>query len=138
MHRSVDGVQWLSTMMVRSCRFATAPEELCGTELSEDEMRRALFGSIESAVPERVASQPESVPSVIFSRPGAPTDKKKATKPFRPRIKVTLHVSNEYEGRMFELIHEADTLSTLLAEQQAIKAARKKYRYVEVVSGTPM
>ena len=39
---------------------------------------------------------------------------------------------------MFELIHEADTLSTLLAEQQAIKAARKKYRYVEVVSGTPM
>lgn len=42
-------------------------------------------------------------------------------------------VGNEYEGKMFELIHQADTLSKLLAEQQAVKAARKKFRYVEVV-----
>ncbi len=35
---------------------------------------------------------------------------------------------------MHELIHEADTLSSLLAEQDAVKAARKKYKYVEVVS----
>ncbi len=109
-----------------------------GTELSEDEMRRALFGSMEPALPAAVASKPEPAPSIVFSKPAGPTDKKKVAKPFRPRIKVTLHVSNEYEGRMFELIHEADTLSTLLAEQQAIKAARKKYRYVEVVSVTPI
>lgn len=109
-----------------------------GTELSEDEMRRALFGSVEPAVPVSVASRAEPAPSVVFSKPAVPTDKKKVAKPIRPRIKVTLHVSNEYEGRMFELIHETDTLSTLLAEQQAIKAARKKYRYVEVVSVTPI
>jgi len=35
---------------------------------------------------------------------------------------------------MIELIHEADTLSSLLAEQVAVKAARKKYKYVEVLS----
>ncbi len=35
---------------------------------------------------------------------------------------------------MIELIHEVDTLSSLLAEQEAMKAARKKYKYVEVVS----
>ena len=35
---------------------------------------------------------------------------------------------------MIELIHEADTLSSLLAEQEAVKAARKKYKYVELVS----
>jgi hypothetical protein len=35
---------------------------------------------------------------------------------------------------MTELIHEADTLSSLLAEQDAVKAAKKKYKYVEVLS----
>lgn len=35
---------------------------------------------------------------------------------------------------MIELIHEADTLSSLLAEQDAVKAAKKKYKYVEVLS----
>lgn len=43
-------------------------------------------------------------------------------------------MGNEYEGKTFELIHEANTLSKLLAEQEAVKAARKKYRYIEVVS----
>ena len=35
---------------------------------------------------------------------------------------------------MVELIHDADTLSSLLAEQDALKAARKKFKYVDVVS----
>jgi hypothetical protein len=43
-------------------------------------------------------------------------------------------VSNEFEGKTFEIVHEADTLSTLLAEQEATKVARKKFRYVEFVS----
>ncbi len=34
---------------------------------------------------------------------------------------------------MLVLIHEADTLSSLLAEQEAVKAARKKYKYVDGV-----
>ncbi|MNN99750.1 hypothetical protein D3C81_2194780 [compost metagenome] len=49
-------------------------------------------------------------------------------------MKVTLRVGNEFEGKTHEMTHEADTLSTLLAEQEAVKVARKKYRYVEVVS----
>lgn len=64
----------------------------------------------------------------------APVAKKKVAKAFTPRLKVTLRVGNEFEGETYELIHEADTLSSLLAEQEAVKAARKKYKYVEVVS----
>lgn len=45
-----------------------------------------------------------------------------------------MQVGNEFEGKTHELIHEADTLSTLLAEQEAVKVARKKYRHVEVMS----
>ena len=45
-----------------------------------------------------------------------------------------LRVGNEFEGKMIELVHDADTLSSLLAEQEAVKEARKKYKYVEVVS----
>lgn len=60
--------------------------------------------------------------------------KKKVSKGFTPRLKVTLRVGNEFEGETYEIIHEVDTLSTLLAEQEATKAARKKFRYVEVTS----
>lgn len=41
---------------------------------------------------------------------------------------------NKFEGKMLELIHKADTLTSLLADQEAVKAARKKYKYVDVVS----
>lgn len=37
------------------------------------------------------------------------------------------------EGKTFEIVYEADTLSSLLAEQEAIKIARKKLRYVGIV-----
>ena len=70
----------------------------------------------------------------VFVKPAPPVAKKKAAKAFTPRLQVTLRVGNEFEGKTFELIHEADTLSKLLAEQDAVKAARKKYRYVEVLS----
>ncbi|WP_407072070.1 hypothetical protein [Pseudomonas viridiflava] len=48
-----------------------------------------------------------------------------------------MRIGNEFEGKAFELIHEADTfrkLSKLLEEQEAVKATKKKYLYVEVVS----
>ena len=104
-------------------------------DLTEEEMRRALFGAaqLEHQVPATPVQQP--VPDVVFTKPvAAPVGKKKIAKAFTPRLRVTLRVGNEFEGRMYELIHEADTLSSLLAEQEAVKAARKKYRYVEVVS----
>ncbi len=103
-------------------------------ELTEDEMRRALFGNAEPASQVVVAPIPEPIPEVVFVKQASPAAKKKAAKAFTPRLRVTLRVSNEFEGKMFEFIHEADTLSKLLAEQEAVKVARKKFRYVEVVS----
>lgn len=103
-------------------------------DLTEEEMRRALFGTAE---PENQVPAPvqEPVPKVVFTKPvAAPASKKKVAKAFTPRLKVTLRVGNVFEGETYELIHEADTLSSLLAEQEAVKAARKKYKYVEVVS----
>lgn len=66
-------------------------------------------------------------------KPATPAAKKKAAKAFTPRLQVLLKVGNEFEGKMFDFIHEADTLSTLLAQQEAVKAARKKFKYVEVI-----
>ncbi|NNA91480.1 hypothetical protein QDY63_04995 [Pseudomonas brenneri] len=105
------------------------------TEITEEEMRRALFGN---AQPEKHISAPlikDPVAEVVLAKPGfAPAAKKKVAKASTPRLRVTLHVGNEFEGEMIELIHDADTLSSLLAEQDAMKVARKKYKYVEVVS----
>lgn len=105
------------------------------SELTEAKMRRALFGT---AQPEEQFSAPpaqEPMPEVVFTKPTVvPAAKKKAAKAFTPKLRVTLKVGNEFEGRTYELTHEADTLSSLLAEQEAVKAARKKYKYVEVVS----
>jgi hypothetical protein len=103
------------------------------SELTEAEMRRALFGNAEVSAP-IITSPKETVPDIVIVPPAKSVAKKKAAKAFTPRLRVTLRVGNEFEGQTYELIHEADTLSTLLAEQEATKAARKKYRYVEVVS----
>jgi len=110
-------------------------------ELTEEEMRRALFGDPEPV--EQASDLPveETVPDIVIAQPEKPVkvvEKKKISKAFTPRLRVTLRVGNEFEGKMQEMIHEADTLSTLLAEQEATKAARKKFRFVEVVSVKPM
>lgn len=103
-------------------------------ELTEEEMRRALFGNAEVSAPITPPAIPEPVPEIVIVPVTTPQVKKKAPKAFTPRLKVTLRVGNEFEGERFEMTHEADTLSTLLAEQEATKVARKKYRYVEVIS----
>ncbi|UFH50380.1 hypothetical protein [Pseudomonas sp. KNUC1026] len=107
-------------------------------DLLEAEMRRALFGDTEPAPQAATAPIPEPVPEVVMVKPAVPAAKRKASKAFTPRLRVTLRVSNEFEGKTFELVHEADTLSKLLAEQEAAKMARAKFRYVEVVSVTSM
>lgn len=103
------------------------------SDLSEEGMRRALFGDAEPAHPVAIPLSPEPIPEVVFVKPSAPAPKKKAAKAFMSRLRVLLRVGNEFEGKMFDFIHEADTLSTLLAEQEAVKAARKKFRYVQFV-----
>lgn len=104
------------------------------TDLTEEEMRQALFGSAASVPQVADPAAPTSIKDVVPAKPEKPQPNKKTAKAFTPRLRVTMQVGNEFEGKTFELIHEADTLSTLLAEQEAVKAARKKYRYVEVMS----
>jgi hypothetical protein len=105
------------------------------SDLTEEEMRHALFGTPQPEEQVSTTLVPEPVEEVVLAKPlVAPAAKKKVAKAFTPRLKVTLRAGNEFEGKMHEFIHEADTLSSLLAEQEAVKAARKKYRYVEVVS----
>jgi len=99
-------------------------------DLTEEEMRRALFGSSETLPTPPTKSPPEGGISSLSMIPA----KRKVAKPFTPRLKVVLEVGNEYEGKTYEFVYEADTLSTLLAQQEAIKAAKKKYKYVQVVS----
>jgi hypothetical protein len=53
-----------------------------------------------------------------------------------PKVRVTLHVTKGFEGDV-EVFIESSTLSTLLAEQEAKQAAKKKkFKYIEVISVT--
>lgn len=103
-------------------------------DLTEEEMRRALFGTAEPLSTPPLKPVAESDIPLPVKTPA----KRKASKPFTPRLKVVLDVGNEYDGQTYEFVYEADTLSTLLAEQDAVKAARKKYKYVQLVSINPM
>ena len=103
-------------------------------ELTEEEMRRALFGAAESFAQGSAFPVQKPLSEIVITQPPRAIEKKKVAKAFTPRLRVTLRVGNEFEGKMHEMIHEADTLSTLLAEQEATKAAKKKFRFVEVVS----
>lgn len=125
-----------ATILVEFVELSAAPLRCSmNSELTEEEMRRALFGTAQpdEQVPAPLVQEP--VPETVLTKPAAaPVAKKKVAKAFTPRLRVTLRVGNEFEGKMHEVIHEADTLSSLLAEQEAVKAARKKYKYVDVVS----
>jgi len=103
-------------------------------ELTEEEMRRALFGGSESDAPAINSYVQDTVPDVVIVQPVKAAKKQKVSKGFTPRLRVTLRVGNEFEGETHEMVHEADTLSSLVAEQEATKKARKKFRFVEVVS----
>ena len=104
------------------------------TELTEEEMRRALFGYSQSPAPAFNTHVHDTVSDVVMVQPVNAAKKKKVSKGFTPRLRVTLRVGNEFEGKMHEMVHEADTLSSIVAEQEATKTARKKFRFVEVVS----
>ncbi|MBC3239532.1 hypothetical protein HU723_10100 [Pseudomonas lurida] len=104
------------------------------SNLTEEEMRRALFGEPEPLAPAVAALLPELYPEVVVAPLIKAVKQVQVSKCFTPRLKVTLRVGNEFEGKMHEIVHEADTLSSLVAEQEATKAARKKFRFVELVS----
>lgn len=104
------------------------------TEQMEEEMRLALFGDSESFAPVISSHAQNTVTDVLMVQPVTVEKKKKISKGFTSRLRVTLRVGNEFEGKMYEMVHEADTLSSLVAQQEAIKIARKKFIYVELVS----
>ena len=115
------------------------------TGLTEDDMRRALGLDIPSPttpapvepepVPEFIpAPAPAPVAAPVPKEQPAPKPKPKA-KRLSPALVVTLRVTKVFEGEETLFVHEAKTLSTFDAEQEARKAAAKeKYKYFEVVS----
>ena len=95
--------------------------------LSEEEMRQALFGNSRSA------------PSVVNREPAAKpaheTVKPAPRKPLSPRLRVTLKVTKTFEGEEEIFTYDANTLSRITAEQEARNAAKaKKYKYFELVA----
>lgn len=110
------------------------------SNLTEEEMRSALFGEPEPEPLALAFAGPvqELVPELVAAPPVKAVKKVGVSKCFTPRLKVTMRVGNEFEGKMLVIMHEADTLSSLVAEQEATKAARKKFRFMEVVSVNAM
>lgn len=97
--------------------------------LSEAEMRAALFGS--AGAP---ADEPIRQPSTVLQ-----AAKPSRAKRLSSRLRVILHVTKEFEGPEEVFTHDADTLSTLIAEAEAKAAAKKKkYRYFNVISVAPV
>lgn len=95
--------------------------------LSEEEMRNALFGSTASLA--QAASAQSSASSTPVRR----------SKALVSRMRVTLHVTKTFEGPEEVFVHDANTLSTLIAEGEAKAAAKKKkFRYFQVVSVEPV
>ncbi|WP_122744900.1 hypothetical protein [Pseudomonas viridiflava] len=102
--------------------------------MTEEEMREALFGTSRSAVP---SACPKPQPATEDNKPHRAPAKRARAKNFVPRLMVTLRVGNEFEGATELFRHTADTLSKLQAELDAFKEARKKYKYIELVSVQP-
>lgn len=109
------------------------------TGLTEDDMRRALGLDVPSPaapapVEPELKPEPAPVPAPAPVPKASPTPRPKA-KRLSPALLVTLRVTKEFEGDETLFVHEAKTLSTFDAEQEARKAAAKeKYKYFEVVS----
>ncbi|WDG40870.1 hypothetical protein PUP72_19780 [Pseudomonas synxantha] len=98
--------------------------------MTEEDMRQALFGS---AHVEQL-TDPQIHSDAVVVATSTVASKRKVTKPFLPKLQVMLRVGNVFEGDTELFVYEIDTLSTLQAELDAKKMARKKYRFIEVVS----
>jgi hypothetical protein len=105
------------------------------TQLSEEEMRRALFGTtnlIHTSTPSG-RLDPASVPKANLERK-PPT----SAKAISSKLRVTLHVSNVFEGYN-EIVHyDTSALSKIVAGIDAKKTFKKTYKYITVASVTPI
>ncbi len=89
---------------------------------TEEEMRRALFGG--------EAPAPSKIDKATTTSTDAP---KKRTASFVSKLRVTLHVTNVYEGEVQVVTFDSPSMSRLVAEMDAKRNFQKKYRYIEVV-----
>ena len=106
------------------------------SELSEEEMRQALFGSSIQPEPE---SPPKKLEPDALAKPQPSPKLRSVAKPLSPKLRVVLHVTKEFEGEVEVFNYDANTLSTLVAGQEAKnEAKKKKFRYFEVVSVKPI
>lgn len=95
--------------------------------LSEAEMRRALFGN-------DVPSARDHAEAHVLAKL-SPAPKPSRSKPLSSRLRDTLRVTKIFEGPEEIFVHDANTLSSLVAESEAkAEAKRKKFRYFELVS----
>lgn len=102
--------------------------------LSEEEMRAALFGA--SSGPPAPLSCPVLLtllpPEYLLPQAGRKGPAK--IQALLTKLRVTLRVTKAFEGFEELVVYDADTLSTILAEQQAkAEAKKKKFRYFELV-----
>ncbi|WP_454868514.1 hypothetical protein [Pseudomonas farris] len=105
------------------------------TELSEEEMRLALFGSLTEPDPQLATNSPHPILPTSQPSPRAQSGTKRSS----TKLRVTLHASKDFEGDVEVLVYDASTLSTLIAEQEAKNdAKKKKFRYFEVISVVPV
>lgn len=103
-------------------------------ELTEEEMRRALFGS--SPASSHSADTTDEALGLPKRPPAASKPSSAAKSAFK--LRVTLNVTNVFEGAV-EVVHfDTNTLSKLAAEIDAKKKYKKKYKYIEVVSILPL
>ncbi|TWR95486.1 hypothetical protein [Pseudomonas extremaustralis] len=89
-------------------------------------MRRALFGGAAPATEAKILPSPPAIIDIVLPSADEAQVKKKVIKALTPRLYMTMQVTTEYEGNTFELPHEEDILSTLQAEQEAVRIAKKK------------
>ena len=105
-------------------------------ELSEEEMRLALFGPSDPStdpVPE-----PEPEPAFVPTPEPIPKPRRVA-KALSPKLRVTMRATKQFGGDVEVLTYDANTLSTFTAEQEAkAEAKKKKFRYFELVSIKPI
>lgn len=101
---------------------------------SEEEMRQALFG------PQANQPDPPKAPELPTTSVHQPVSKpRKPTKSLSPKLRVTMRVTKGFEGEAEVFIHDANTLSTFAAEQEAkTEAKKKKFKYFEVISIKPI
>jgi hypothetical protein len=103
-------------------------------DLSEEEMRKALFGASVDPVTPKVTAPVVDI-TTTSPAPSPATRPKKTTGYHTSKLRVTLHVSKVYDGEVEVFVHDSSSLSKLVAEQEAKAAAKnKKYKYLELIS----